>query len=279
MKEAAGLVLYEDWLRIHINRVCVLSSFILRFASWQEQSRQLEYVTSIVKNTIRTTENSELTNAFFEQKSTGGKAPRRVLRLEQLQRQIAANAQAHCRPSSHKPVFEENETAGASFVSPVELLPSYLNDCEVDLEAEDKSEQSVAVSPEIQKQIIELEKLYASGFLQSFEFEERRKQILDTTPTPSLVNERTDAFGGWKLEDESEMFVGFSKRKTQRNSKSTGKDRNVRIFLSSTFRDMTAEREHLIKHTMPQLRKFCESRGVTLTEVTILLEFTLSKLK
>ncbi len=165
-------------------------------------------------------------------------------------------------------------------MSPVELLPSNQNDYEIDLEAEDKSEQSVAVPPEIQKQITELEELYASGFLQSFEFEERRRQILDTTPTSSsLVNERTeDPFGGWKLDDESEMFVGFSKRKAQ-HSKSTEKDRNVRIFLSSTFRDMTAEREHLIKHTMPQLRKFCESRGVTLTEVTITIEFTLAKLK
>lgn len=147
------------------------------------------------------------------------------------------------------------------------------------MEVEDKSKQSVAVSPEIQKQITELEELYASGFLQSFEFEERRTQILETATSSSLVNESEDAFGGWKLEDESEMFVGFSKRKAQ-HSKSTGKGRNVRIFLSSTFRDMNAEREHLIKHTMPQLRKFCESRGVTLTEVTnITLEFATSKLK
>ena len=45
--------------------------------------------------------------------------------------------------------------------------------------------------------------------------------------------------------------------------------RVVRVFVSSTFRDMHAEREELIKQIFPQLRKMCEARGVTWGEVDL----------
>jgi tetratricopeptide (TPR) repeat protein len=45
--------------------------------------------------------------------------------------------------------------------------------------------------------------------------------------------------------------------------------RVIRVFVSSTFRDMQAEREELIKRTFPQLRKLCETRGVTWGEVDL----------
>jgi tetratricopeptide (TPR) repeat protein len=38
--------------------------------------------------------------------------------------------------------------------------------------------------------------------------------------------------------------------------------RVVRVFVSSTFRDMQAERDYLVKFIFPQLRKLCEQRGV-----------------
>ena len=38
-------------------------------------------------------------------------------------------------------------------------------------------------------------------------------------------------------------------------------DRQIRVFISSTFRDMGAERDHLVKFIFPQLRKLCELRG------------------
>jgi tetratricopeptide (TPR) repeat protein len=46
-------------------------------------------------------------------------------------------------------------------------------------------------------------------------------------------------------------------------------DRQIRVFISSTFRDMGAERDHLVKFIFPQLRKLCESRGVTWGEVDL----------
>lgn len=45
--------------------------------------------------------------------------------------------------------------------------------------------------------------------------------------------------------------------------------RVVRVFVSSTFRDMQAERDELIKRIFPQLRKLCEQRGVTWSEVDL----------
>ncbi|MDQ2974881.1 MAG: DUF4062 domain-containing protein [Acidobacteriota bacterium] len=45
--------------------------------------------------------------------------------------------------------------------------------------------------------------------------------------------------------------------------------RVVRVFVSSTFRDMHAERDELIKRIFPQLRKLCETRGVTWGEVDL----------
>ena len=45
--------------------------------------------------------------------------------------------------------------------------------------------------------------------------------------------------------------------------------RVIRVFISSTFRDMREEREELVKRVFPALRKLCESRGVTWGEVDL----------
>lgn len=46
-------------------------------------------------------------------------------------------------------------------------------------------------------------------------------------------------------------------------------NRQLRVFISSTFRDMQAERDYLVKNIFPQLRKLCASRGVTWGEVDL----------
>jgi len=45
--------------------------------------------------------------------------------------------------------------------------------------------------------------------------------------------------------------------------------RNIRVFISSTFRDMFAEREELVKFTFPELRKRCRERHVEFTDVDL----------
>lgn len=45
--------------------------------------------------------------------------------------------------------------------------------------------------------------------------------------------------------------------------------RQIRVFVSSTFWDMHAEREELVKRVFPRLRHVCEARGVTWGEVDL----------
>ena len=49
----------------------------------------------------------------------------------------------------------------------------------------------------------------------------------------------------------------------------TGKKRNIRIFISSTFRDMMDEREQLMKIVFPELRRRCARKFIELTEVDL----------
>jgi len=46
---------------------------------------------------------------------------------------------------------------------------------------------------------------------------------------------------------------------TRTNEKKT-LERAVRVFISSTFRDMHEEREELVKQVFPELRRLCDSR-------------------
>lgn len=46
-------------------------------------------------------------------------------------------------------------------------------------------------------------------------------------------------------------------------------NRQIRVFISSTFRDMHVERDHLVTVIFPQLRRLCEARGVTWGEIDL----------
>src|ERR1035441_3654451 len=46
-------------------------------------------------------------------------------------------------------------------------------------------------------------------------------------------------------------------------------NRRIRIFVSSTFRDMMGERDELMTHAWPELRRFCRERQVELVEVDL----------
>src|ERR1017187_10541057 len=47
------------------------------------------------------------------------------------------------------------------------------------------------------------------------------------------------------------------------------KNRRIRVFVSSTFRDMVEERDELMTQTWPELRRFCRERQVELVEVDL----------
>ncbi len=46
------------------------------------------------------------------------------------------------------------------------------------------------------------------------------------------------------------------------NAPAHTEQRVIRVFVSSTFRDMQAERDELVLRVFPQLRRLCEERGV-----------------
>ena len=43
----------------------------------------------------------------------------------------------------------------------------------------------------------------------------------------------------------------------------------IRLFISSTFRDMGRERDHLVKVIFPEIRALCRERGLTFTEIDL----------
>lgn len=47
------------------------------------------------------------------------------------------------------------------------------------------------------------------------------------------------------------------------------KKRNVRVFISSTFRDMMMERDYLMKNVFPEIKQLCKQYGVAFTEVDL----------
>lgn len=46
-------------------------------------------------------------------------------------------------------------------------------------------------------------------------------------------------------------------------------DLAIRVFVSSTFRDMQAERDELVKRVFPLLRRRCQERGIAWSEVDL----------
>ena len=46
-------------------------------------------------------------------------------------------------------------------------------------------------------------------------------------------------------------------------------NREIRVFISSTFKDMQAERNELVKFVFPQINKICEERNVRFSEVDL----------
>jgi len=45
--------------------------------------------------------------------------------------------------------------------------------------------------------------------------------------------------------------------------------RQVRVFISSTFRDMQEERDYLVKYIFPELRRRCRERQVEFVDVDL----------
>jgi Flp pilus assembly protein TadD len=54
-----------------------------------------------------------------------------------------------------------------------------------------------------------------------------------------------------------------------KNTNQTNANREIRVFISSTFRDMHAERDYLVSHVFPVIRRACRERQVEFTEIDL----------
>ena len=53
------------------------------------------------------------------------------------------------------------------------------------------------------------------------------------------------------------------------NNSVTNKKRELRLFISSTFRDMNDERDYLVKFVFPQVKQLAHDRGVFFSDIDL----------
>ena len=81
-------------------------------------------------------------------------------------------------------------------------------------------------------------------------------------PTSSFSQEITEEYRGTLSPNDYSKNISEAFRSESYSKK-------VRVFISSTFRDMMPEREYLMKNVFPKLRKLCRSNGFDFTEVDL----------
>jgi tetratricopeptide (TPR) repeat protein len=87
-----------------------------------------------------------------------------------------------------------------------------------------------------------------------------------SNPEPSIANNAIFHANESELSD-SEIDKKVLDTKTSDSQKSD--KRTIRVFISSTFRDMIEDRNALMTHCWPELRRFCRERQVELVEVDL----------
>jgi nephrocystin-3 len=69
--------------------------------------------------------------------------------------------------------------------------------------------------------------------------------------------------------DENGIERQLTEQQAHSELNRTNDNRTIRVFVSSTFRDMKAERDELVLRVFPQLKKFCEKRSVNWEQVEL----------
>jgi hypothetical protein len=101
---------------------------------------------------------------------------------------------------------------------------------------------------EVKRELKKLNDLHNSGYIQNFEYEERKSKLNALSSLQSTKKKSSSS---------------------DTSSTKKPKERVVRLFLSSTFRDMQLERDELIKLTFPTLKSYCQERGVSFNEIDL----------
>ena len=128
---------------------------------------------------------------------------------------------------------------------------------------------------ELEAELESLLTLFERGFVSKEDFERRRNLILAALPQTSKLAEAWTAEeteSGKKASLSSFLILDGKKTNFDTLASRSAFEKNpreVRVFLSSTFVDMQQERDALLKFAFPQLRKFCEERGLHFVEVDL----------
>jgi len=87
------------------------------------------------------------------------------------------------------------------------------------------------------------------------------KFLKDVEPNHSLLENYDETDSSKSSNNYKEFINNELYSKTNR--------RSIRVFISSTFKDMMNEREYLMKKIFPQFRRMCNEKGVEFTEVDL----------
>eukprot|EP01102_Stenamoeba_stenopodia_P008711 TRINITY_DN2533_c0_g1_i3.p1 TRINITY_DN2533_c0_g1~~TRINITY_DN2533_c0_g1_i3.p1 ORF type:complete len:1715 (-),score=402.13 TRINITY_DN2533_c0_g1_i3:141-5285(-) len=111
---------------------------------------------------------------------------------------------------------------------------------------------------EIEREVTALHELYQMNLIDEYSYrrrlEEYKTTVKQSKPSKSIP---TRSY-------QTSVMPIHHKIQKQRDAK-----RNVRIFISSTFTDMSAEREALLKEVFPMLQREFNDRGVNLSQVDL----------
>lgn len=141
----------------------------------------------------------------------------------------------------------------------------------------------------------QLRELVAAGFISEDEFQERSSQIsadyaftrtssfdVDTpyakAPSPSSFTLENSHIASHQaaIDFENVLPNEYDHRPSEESisaSTTRGKSaRAIRLFVSSTLKDMEAEREQLVKRVFPEIRRVCIERGVSFVDIGIKAE-------
>ncbi|KAJ8300007.1 hypothetical protein KUTeg_021526, partial [Tegillarca granosa] len=83
------------------------------------------------------------------------------------------------------------------------------------------------------------------------------KELLEDEAVPRL---------GAEFEKQTEITPGHNEKKRKQRPR---KKREIRVFVSSTFKDFSQEREQIIKKTFREINRLCADRGVFFTYVDL----------
>jgi tetratricopeptide (TPR) repeat protein len=120
--------------------------------------------------------------------------------------------------------------------------------------------QAIAPTSQLDDELKKLNELFEAGFIIKEQYHKRKRDL----------NEMKGRSFDTTVPHSDYSFIALSSGKRQRtegSSRST--NRNIRVFISSTFRDMSDEREAIMKKAIPELQKLAKQRGVFLTAVDL----------